>query len=220
MAQRICPCGAVAVNRKGPPRCQSCRIERVRLTQLRFRDKSRGSSQRGHDEPTCVWCGADNHPRPYEVLSPKRFCTPECKRFFQGEQDRLRTALTRRCECGAAPTNRTGRPYCDPCRVASRQRQARAHSLRPYGIGIADYEAMLERQGGRCAICRADEPGHGHVVFAVDHDHETGGNRGLLCRNCNTAIGLLRDDPEVIRGAATYIENSRRTKEHHGTVER
>lgn len=213
MAQRTCPCGSVAENHKGPPRCTPCRVEKVRLTQQRFRDKTRGSYQRGHDEPHCLWCGADNHPRPYEVLAPKRFCKTRCKVEFRNEQTRLSTIVTRKCGCGASPTNRTGIPYCDPCRDASKQRQKRAHNLRPYGIGIADYERMLAEQGGACAICRVTEPGRGRAVFAVDHDHDTDRVRGLLCLSCNVAIGLLRDSPAVLRAAALYLE------EHNADVE-
>lgn len=209
MGNRICPCGSEAVNRKGPPRCTACRIERVRLTQQRFRDKSRGSYLRGFDEPTCLWCGADNQPRAYEVLSPKRFCSHACGTHFRAEQEKYRVAVERRCPCGAVPVNRTGVPNCAACRSASKQRQARARNLRPYGLQIADYERMLADQDGQCAICDRTDPGHGHIVFVVDHCHETGRIRGLLCRNCNSAIGLLGDDPKMIRRAATYIERNR-----------
>jgi hypothetical protein len=111
--------------------------------------------------------------------------------------------------CGAEPTNKTGRPYCDPCRAASKRRQSRSHNLRPYGIGIEDYERMLAEQDGKCAICDTTEPGHGYDVFVVDHDHRTGRNRGLLCRDCNSGIGLLGDEPRQLRSAADYIERYR-----------
>ena len=57
---------------------------------------------------------------------------------------------------------------------------------RMYGITIEDYDRMYEEQGGRCAICRTDQPGGAGERFSVDHDHETGKVRGLLCNNCNT----------------------------------
>jgi len=84
---------------------------------------------------------------------------------------------------------------------------------RLYGITIEDYEALLARQDGRCAICRADQPGgtqpEDRVSWHVDHDHATGAVRGLLCNRCNRAVGLLRDDPEVCRRAAGYLESAR-----------
>jgi hypothetical protein len=182
------------------------------LAQLRYRDKTRGSYQRGFDEPTCIWCGADNHPKSHEVLSPKKFCTSKCRTKFKDEQMRNRTALGRRCGCGAPPTNGFGIPYCEPCRVRRKRERSRARSLRPYGIVVADYERILAEQFGRCAICRSTDPGHGHDVFAVDHCHATNQVRGLLCRNCNSAIGLLQDSPRVIRAAAAYVERTRQLR--------
>jgi len=210
MSDRTCLCGAPASNRKGPPRCRPCRAERVRLAQLRFRDKGRGSPQRGLDEPTCIWCGVTMTPRPYEVLSPKRFCTSTCRDRFHTEQDRLRRLITRVCcRCGDAPTNRTGIPYCDACRNNAKREQARTRVLRPYGISLKDYDQLLTAQRGRCAICGTTDPGHGHKVFAIDHCHEGGYVRGLLCRNCNSAIGLLQDSPDVIEAAARYVRRTR-----------
>lgn len=210
MAHRTCPCEKPAVNHKGPPRCQACRVERVRLAQLRYRDKDRGSSHRGMDEPACIWCGANNNPRAHEVLSPKRFCSDKCKNKFRDEQNRLKTRLTRTCcRCGAPPTNRTGIPYCDACRTQAKREQARARVLRVYGITADDYDRKLGEQQGKCAVCRTTDPGHGHKVFVVDHDHASGHVRGLLCRNCNSAIGLLQDDPKVIAAAAAYVKRHR-----------
>src|SRR6185312_15133032 len=59
-----------------------------------------------------------------------------------------------------------------------------------FGISLADYHAMLAAQGGRCAICRTDNPGP--KGFAVDHDHATGKVRGLLCVNCNPGLGCFK----------------------------
>ena len=73
-----------------------------------------------------------------------------------------------------------------------------------YGITLADYDTMFESQGGVCAICF--QPPTGGRRMAVDHNHETGKIRGLLCHRCNLAIGNLRDDPEVIASAFAYVE--------------
>lgn len=73
----------------------------------------------------------------------------------------------------------------------------------------------FETQGGRCAICERPEnlgPGLNRVILYVDHEHETGYMRGLLCHNCNTGIGQLRDNPELLRKAADYIEQSKPRK--------
>jgi hypothetical protein len=67
-------------------------------------------------------------------------------------------------------------------------------------------DVMLEAQGGVCAICQAAPAAH------VDHDHETGAVRALLCFNCNGGLGQFKDDPEVLRAAADYVEEHRRSQ--------
>jgi hypothetical protein len=75
------------------------------------------------------------------------------------------------------------------------------HGLRhKYGLSIEDYEAMYERQGGKCALC-----GHPDRL-CVDHDHQTGRVRGLLCYLCNTALGrLVGDDPVRLDAIRDYL---------------
>jgi hypothetical protein len=87
----------------------------------------------------------------------------------------------------------------------------RAYRLKnTYGMTVEQYESMLDEQDGRCAICRSDRPGGPRTpIFTVDHDHDTGRVRGLLCSSCNRALGLLRDDPEVLRLAIGYLERCR-----------
>ncbi len=92
-------------------------------------------------------------------------------------------------------------------RAASRRAQ-----LRKYGLTLADYDRMLIDQGGGCWVCEA-EPGdrrnHGYTNLAVDHDHDTGAVRGLLCHMCNRALGLIEGHTARM---AEYI-----TKEREGT---
>lgn len=72
-----------------------------------------------------------------------------------------------------------------------------------YGITLADYARMLIKQGEGCAICGEADDG---ALLAVDHCHETGEVRGILCRRCNTAIGKLSDDPTLLASAIDYLE--------------
>src|SRR5574343_1913433 len=80
-----------------------------------------------------------------------------------------------------------------------------------YGVTRERYEALLDEQGGRCAICRTDSPGA--KAWKIDHDHACcPGNtscgscvRGLLCNRCNVGIGMLGDNPEVLFSAAEYL---------------
>lgn len=69
---------------------------------------------------------------------------------------------------------------------------------------LAELEAVYDASNGVCAICGREEL-HGRKL-SLDHDHATGKLRGLLCRSCNTAIGMLRDDPNVVRSAMAYLE--------------
>jgi len=78
---------------------------------------------------------------------------------------------------------------------------------RKYGITLAGYDAMLKAQGNRCAICDTTPEENGRR-FDVDHDHETGDVRGLLCQACNRGIGQLADSAILLRRAADYLEET------------
>jgi hypothetical protein len=113
---------------------------------------------------------------------------------------------------------RTNPEEAEKCRAATRKWNAenperkRAQELRKYGLTPDDVSALRETQGGRCAICREvfdPRPRRRHSEH-IDHDHETGAVRGLLCQLCNVALGALRDDPALVDAAAAYL---RRKKE-------
>lgn len=81
---------------------------------------------------------------------------------------------------------------------------------RKFGITLDEYNQMLKDQNGVCAICGLVETSKDHRTqevrgLAVDHDHSTGMVRGLLCTRCNTAIGLLSDDPKLLLKAISYL---------------
>ncbi len=80
----------------------------------------------------------------------------------------------------------------------------KSHLKRKYGLTVEQYDEMLEAQGGGCAIC--GRLPRGDIALHVDHDHETGVIRGLLCFTCNNALGDLEDDPERLYKAATYLD--------------
>jgi len=86
------------------------------------------------------------------------------------------------------------------------RRTNRATSLRRwFGITVEQYEALNTAQGGVCKICGGTETGRLGYLY-VDHCHDSKVIRGLLCRACNHAIGLMRDDPAILRAAAVYLE--------------
>lgn len=74
-----------------------------------------------------------------------------------------------------------------------------------YGITLAEYDWLVEQQEGRCAICLVDAPGRGSDIWHVDHDHDTGEVRGLLCNRCNPGLGFFQDDPDRLELAARYL---------------
>ena len=85
--------------------------------------------------------------------------------------------------------------------------------MRYYGITVADYEEMYRKQEGKCLICQEHQPLDGkRRRMAVDHDHSYPKGvkesvRGLLCSQCNMAIGLLNDNPSVVTRAAAYLQS-------------
>lgn len=75
-----------------------------------------------------------------------------------------------------------------------------------YGINIQDYDAILDMQGGGCAICGSETPKRKNSVhLVVDHCHETGVIRGLLCYKCNVGLGSFEDNIDWLKRAIEYV---------------
>lgn len=89
---------------------------------------------------------------------------------------------------------------------AQNRRNYVARLKREYGITMAEYEALVQKQDGLCAICRFP-PREGHRL-AVDHDHETGQIRGLLCDRCNLVLGMLESSPGALQRATEYLNHN------------
>ena len=73
-----------------------------------------------------------------------------------------------------------------------------------YGISLAVYDYIWDRQKGVCKICGL--PNKDGKKLSVDHDHKTGKVRGLLCNRCNRGLGVFRDDPEILHKATEYLK--------------
>lgn len=89
------------------------------------------------------------------------------------------------------------------------QIQFKSRLKRKYGIEPKIYQELFNKQHGVCAICKEPESNTTSTItalLAVDHDHVTGQIRGLLCKGCNIALGSMKDSPERLRAAATYLE--------------
>lgn len=85
--------------------------------------------------------------------------------------------------------------------------QRRWHLKKTYGMSLDEFDSLLSSQDGGCAIC-GTKPVYGDqkTRMVVDHCHETDEVRGILCDLCNTAIGKFKDDPDLLRKAASYID--------------
>ena len=160
--------------------CKACLRERA----ARDRDIRRGGP------PTMITARVTPH--------GMKWC-PSCEAFLDVEMfGRNRSAADGRTA------------YCKQCHneIGRRNRERRHGSTREYhlrqryGIGVAEFDAMVEAQDGVCALCREREPEH------VDHDHVTGTIRGVLCSCCNQGLGNFRDNIASLRAAIDYLETS------------
>lgn len=85
-------------------------------------------------------------------------------------------------------------------------RSREAGLRRKYNLTQAEYDTMLSSQLGKCAIC--EKPPRSRKLLFVDHDHDTGVVRGLLCSQCNWALGGFGDSPEMVARALSYLNQS------------
>ena len=85
---------------------------------------------------------------------------------------------------------------------------------RNYRITLRQYEDLRQKQAGLCAICGSEGfvmTSHHKMKLVVDHCHASGQVRGLLCHNCNRALGLLKDSDEVLQRAIDYLRTTTTT---------
>jgi hypothetical protein len=157
----------------------------------------------------CRWCGGE-----YETQRPKgkgsypSYCSDRCARAVRWNGRSLLVAPRRECRCcgdlfvpprgGSGAWNRSAL-----CSAACRSRIV---LLDRYGLTAESYAAMLERQGHRCAAC-GDE--FGSQGPHIDHCHDGGHVRGVLCQSCNVGIGHLKDDAERAFDCAVYLLRDR-----------
>lgn len=94
--------------------------------------------------------------------------------------------------------------WADP---AKREHMKAMRLRNKYGVTAEQHAELLDVQRGRCAICRRER--QQHFALAIDHCHDTGTIRGLLCSSCNNGLGRFKDDPALLRSAAAYIEKHR-----------
>jgi len=186
---RIVLCAAAGVRLRAIARRFSLSRLTVRLWLDRFRAKrTRGLEARKPGRvmgSTCTRCGG---PRDADYAPTCKGCNSERMISYSRFQKRRRYV------------RRYGRYW-------HASGKARAANLKhKYGLTEVAYNARLKAQGGKCAICRA-EPPNGVRLF-VDHNHNAGNVRGLLCSGCNCALAFMRDDPRRLRKAIKYLKKN------------
>lgn len=107
--------------------------------------------------------------------------------------------------------------YCRPCHnqwakewnksEVGKQSRHRSRIRYEYDLNAQTFDLLRQNQQGVCAICK-QSPDNGKEL-CVDHCHVTGKVRGLLCDKCNRALGYLKEDPQLIRRAADYLDQSK-----------
>jgi endogenous inhibitor of DNA gyrase (YacG/DUF329 family) len=170
------------------------------------------------ERPCAVCDGFISASAPSHAQACSKACSIKLNNWKRSAAKRsARTLEKRTCvECGGVigADKRVDARFCSKnCRKLS---QGRAWNKRSpsymrqylYGMQEGEFEALLERQDGKCAICSSSEWIGKHNKPHVDHDHVTGKIRGLLCGRCNAGIGQFQDDPARLRAAAAYLEAS------------
>lgn len=186
------------------------------------------------DKTTCVRCGTNQRQR-FSTGRFSYYCKPcnqqylkkynekrkEARRIAKDERQKAR--LSSPCyNCGVNPRITTShgelRAYCSECQSAFRRDN---HLWKRYRITIKDYEDMMESQGWKCPIC--DEHFDESSPPVIDHCHEVGniksGFRGILHTSCNSAVGMLKENPESAIRASNYIASWHTEKKPKATSE-
>lgn len=175
----------------------------------------------------CTRCGLVNLTENFYTATtgrPRQPCKACFREWHRGRYVPKGTATDdpRECVvCGVVfrPKKRAAVTHCSRvCTEKARSdsgRRREADLRSKYGIGVEDYDRMLVEQSGGCAICRRgpEVNRNGFQKFLhVDHDHDSGRVRGLLCDRCNLSIGQFEHNPELLERAAAYLVRTSRNR--------
>lgn len=124
------------------------------------------------------------------------------KAYYEANKEKLLLTMKAYNKANRAQAN----AYCKKYDEANKEKLRSAAYKRRFGITLEDYNKMFEDQKGCCKICNTHQLDL-KKRLAVDHCHTTGKVRGLLCGNCNRAIGMLNDSQELLLSAINYLKN-------------
>lgn len=132
-----------------------------------------------------------------------RCCCIASKEWRNKNADRVRETAASYRKNNPEKVREWAKRNPDKIKAKSRRQELK----RNHNITQEEYEMLLNSQDGKCAICETDKPNClGVEYLSVDHDHETGRIRGLLCQNCNMGIGHLKDNCKIVESALVYLK--------------
>lgn len=134
-----------------------------------------------------------------------RKANPDKQKEYRRRYDEKHPGRSRKQRVAATKAWRKRNPK--KFREAHRKYQLNWRLQKKFGITIQQRDAMLAAQGGKCKGCGSDTP-NWKGDWHVDHCHKTNKVRGILCHNCNTALGRVKDSPDVLRNLARYLESN------------
>jgi predicted nucleic acid-binding Zn ribbon protein len=176
--------------------CKNAAIDARKRENAEAYNESRRRARGEIDGRPCLGCG---EALPRSARLDAKYCSVKCGDSFRNRlRQEAKEAAKRTCPGCGGPLPKKRRTFCsEECRTDAR----RGHA---YGLTVEALAALFTSQDGRCAICGTDE--WGPKGSQVDHCHDTGAVRGVLCTNCNNGLGRFRDDPALLRAAADYLE--------------
>lgn len=138
--------------------------------------------------------------------------TKQCQRCKQhlplsmyGKLSSSKDGFNYRCKPCANQANKESAAR-NPDRLATSKRNSWLQ--RNYGIDNDEYDRMVREQDDKCGCCGTADKGTNRSYWCVDHDHQTGVVRGLLCATCNKSIGQLGDTVEALERALAYLKKT------------
>ena len=161
------------------------------------REKSRSINRKSYQS-----CNGKEYAQAWRLANPEKVKAIQYKANHseKGKQRKERHLKTEKCRLTTRAFQKRYR------KTESGKRMYFASDLKKhYGLTVEKYNEMLNGQGRVCSICKLFRVSGKAKRLCVDHDAQTGKVRELLCTFCNTAIGLLMDDPGVCERAAQYL---------------